>query len=58
MGMSLAEYEATVGPLNRHYHEYAESVMLHKQGVLPLDPDEDPANVDSPSSKTGTRQRL
>lgn len=41
MGVPAAEYERTVGPANRYFHELAELVLLHKQGVLPLDPDDD-----------------
>lgn len=54
MGMSLAEYEDSVGELNKQYHETAELLVLRKKGVLPLNPDEDErpdTDVDSGSPK-------
>lgn len=39
MGVPLAEYQRTVGPLNRFFHETAEQVHLTRTGVLPLDED-------------------
>lgn len=38
--MSYAEYKASIGPQNRQYHEIAEMIVLARQGVLPLDDDE------------------
>lgn len=37
LGMSLAEYEESVGPKNQLYHEMAESVKLQRDGIIPLD---------------------
>lgn len=37
--MSLAEYEDSVGPMNRRYHESAEAVKLAKEGIIPIDED-------------------
>jgi hypothetical protein len=39
MGASFAEYEASVGPVNKHFHETAETVLLYKEGLLPLEVD-------------------
>lgn len=39
MGTSFAEYEASVGPANKHFHETAETIVLYKEGVLPLEVD-------------------
>lgn len=39
LGMSLAEYEQSVGPKNKYYHEVAEGVKLAREGVIPLDED-------------------
>lgn len=52
MGLSLAEYEESVGDLNKRYHEQAESLILHKEGVLPLRRDED----DQPDVDTGKKK--
>lgn len=52
LGMTLAEYEARVGPLNKQFHETAEHVLLHRDGMdptLPLDPDEREGTDDVPS---------
>lgn len=51
LGVTLAEYERTVGPRNKLFHETAASVRLHREGILPLDDDTDdglpsPADVD------------
>lgn len=51
MGMSLAEYEASVGPKNKFFHEAAESVHLSKQDVIPLERDDDGDPVGEPSQK-------
>ena len=40
MGLSLREYERTIPPANRIFHESAEMMILYKEGILPLDPDE------------------
>ena len=39
--MPLAEYQTAVGPLNRYFHEAAEAVRLSKEGVIPVERDED-----------------
>lgn len=51
MGMTLAEYEASVGPKNKFFHEAAESVYLSKSDIIPLDPDDDDDPVGKPSQK-------
>lgn len=56
LGIPYAEYEATVGPLNRRFHERAEMVHLAKQGVVPIDEDDreemadDSPTVESPKT--------
>lgn len=52
MGMSVAEYEASVGPKNKFFHEAAESVYLSKDGIIPLDPDDEPDPMEDSRSKT------
>lgn len=51
MGMSMAEYEASVGPKNKFFHEAAESVYLSKTDVLPLEREENGDPVGDPSQK-------
>lgn len=51
MGMSVAEYEATVGPKNKFFHEAAESVYLSKDGIIPLEEDDDDDPLGKPSQK-------
>lgn len=51
MGMSVAEYEASVGPKNKYFHEAAESVYLSKDGIIPLDPDDEDDPVGKASQK-------
>lgn len=60
MGMPFSDYERTVGPLNKQFHENAEAILLYREGVFPLDPDErEEPDVEDPStSKTRTRHRL
>lgn len=57
MGYSLREFEREVPPANREFHVMAEQLLLYKEGVLPLDPDdaETPgadvdADVDTPDA--------
>lgn len=40
LGMPLREYERQIPPANRMFHEAAERLVLHKEGVLPLDPED------------------
>lgn len=37
LGMPLAEYESAVGTKNKRFHEVAESIMLAREGVVPVD---------------------
>lgn len=37
LGMPLAEYEGSVGTKNKRFHEVAESIMLAREGVVPVD---------------------
>jgi hypothetical protein len=37
--MTLAEYEDSVGPQNKRFHESAEAIRLSREGVIPLDDD-------------------
>ena len=39
--MPLAEYERRVGEKNKYFHEIAESVVLAKNNVIPVEPEED-----------------
>lgn len=55
--MSYAEYKASIGPQNRHYHELAEIIILSRQGVLPLDQDDQqtPSGQQTPSNQPTIR---
>lgn len=41
LGIPYAEYHRTVGPANKHFHEIAETMLLNREGVLPLDGGDD-----------------
>lgn len=41
LGMTLAEYERSVGPVNKYFHELAEARYLHRQRVIPYDDEEE-----------------
>lgn len=59
--MTLAEYEARVGPLNKQFHETAERVLLHRDGMdptLPLDPDEREDVTDDAPSGGGSQKTI
>lgn len=55
MGYSLREFEREVPPANREFHISAERIIMHKEGLLPLDPDErdepDMGDFDKPNRK-------
>lgn len=55
MGMPLSEYERRVPPINQYFHEYAELIRLHKTGVLPIDPDEQPDPATMANQQPGGR---
>lgn len=54
LGMTLAEYEKSVGPVNKYFHELAEARYLQRQRVIPYDDEDDGTEVSDPS-KTKTR---
>ena len=41
LGIPLAELDGRVGPINRQYHVIAETMRLQKQGIVPLEPEDD-----------------
>lgn len=50
LGMTLAEYERSVGPINQYFHEMAEARYLQRQRIIPYDDeDEDGTTVSDPS---------
>lgn len=52
LGMPLAEYEHSVGPRNKFYHELAEAHYLAREGVIRPDEDEEDADaLDSAGSR-------
>lgn len=56
--MTLAEYEARVGPLNKQFHETAEMVLLYQEDILPLDPDERNDTTDDEPSGGGSQKTI
>lgn len=54
LGIPYAEYHRTVGPANKHFHEIAETMLLSREGVLPLDgEDDDPDAMTDPNDVGG-----
>ena len=56
LGMTLAEYERSVGPINKYYHELAEARYLQRQRVIPYD-DEDESGDTTVSDPSETKMR-
>lgn len=48
--MTLAEYEHSVGPKNKHFHELAEAQYLAREGVIRPGEDDDDLESGSDSS--------
>lgn len=53
LGVTFAEYERTVGPKNKLFHESAEMVYLSRDGILPIDDDDEGADLSSAGPSTG-----
>ena len=55
LGMTLAEYERSVGPINQYFHELAEARYLQRQRIIPYDDEED--DETTVSDPSGTKMR-
>ena len=55
LGMTLSEYERSVGPINKYYHELAEARYLQRQRVIPYDDEDDDGTTVSDPSETKAR---